>query len=182
MLSEASGTANSKNFSAKWHHALSESSPICWKIIEGVRFWQSSQWSTVDGSEIRRTTWDVKNPVNNGRNYLSTCQPDFFHQRYGCWLFSKYSIFLSKVLIVCRGNIGGLTERQRTQTLTNIHTSQNRSRTSEKPCGVGACQPIFAYCLTFGKPPLPTKTNSFQWETHISHWWTSRSVNQGFLP
>ena len=26
----------------------------------------------VDGSEIRRTTWDVKNPVYHGINYLST--------------------------------------------------------------------------------------------------------------
>ena len=39
--------------------------------------------STVDGSEIRLTNWDVRNPLNTMINYLSTAMvQDFFHQQY----------------------------------------------------------------------------------------------------
>ena len=35
--------------------------------------------ATVDGSEIRRTTWDVKDPVNIGMSYQTATQADLFY-------------------------------------------------------------------------------------------------------
>ena len=53
--------------------------------------WQTARvlsWgTTVDGRNPEKTTWDVKNLVNHGINYLSTYQlvQDFSHQQYEFW-------------------------------------------------------------------------------------------------
>ena len=49
-------------------------------------------WLILLLEEIRLTTWDVQNPVNNGIKYQPQLVQDFFHQQYGTCMYNNKDI------------------------------------------------------------------------------------------